>query len=61
MSTNQDKLFTFLSTFNNSFKNKSIYQLIIHLQVIYIYIYICSSFNKFPDFFVQAFKIVVDS
>ena len=25
----------------------------------YIYIYI--SFNKFPDFFVQAFKIVVDS
>ena len=23
--------------------------------------YICSVFNKFPDFFVQAFKIVVDS
>ena len=28
---------------------------------IYIYIYICGVFNKFPDFFVQAFKIVVDS
>ena len=28
---------------------------------IYIYIYICGAFNKFPDFFVQAFKIVVDS
>ena len=36
----------------------------------YIYIYICEcvcvcvcvcAFNKFPDFFVQAFKIVVDS
>ena len=26
-----------------------------------IYIYICCAFNKFPDFFVQAFKIVVDS
>ena len=28
---------------------------------IYIYIYIRSVFNKFPDFFVQAFKIIVDS
>ena len=28
---------------------------------IYIYIYICGVFNTFPDFFVQAFKIVVDS
>ena len=27
----------------------------------YIYIYIRGVFNKFPDFFVQAFKIVVDS
>ena len=26
-----------------------------------IYIYIRGAFNKFPDFFVQAFKIVVDS
>ena len=26
-----------------------------------LYIYIYSAFNKFPDFFVQAFKIVVDS
>ena len=24
-------------------------------------VYICEAFNKFPDFFVQAFKIVVDS
>ena len=28
---------------------------------IYIYIYIYGAFNKFPDFFLQAFKIVVDS
>ena len=28
---------------------------------VYIYIYIRGAFNKFPDFFVQAFKIVVDS
>ena len=28
---------------------------------IYIYIYIRGGFNIFPDFFVQAFKIVVDS
>ena len=33
----------------------------------YIYIYVCvcvcvcGAFNKFPDFFVQAFKILVDS
>ena len=24
-------------------------------------IYVCSAFNKFPDFFVQGFKIAVDS
>ena len=23
--------------------------------------FVCGAFNKFPDFFVQAFKIVVDS
>ena len=36
---------------------------------VYIYIYmcvcvclnVCGAFNKFPDFFVQAFKIVIDS
>ena len=28
---------------------------------IYIYIYIYGEFNKFSDFFVQAFKIVFDS
>ena len=28
---------------------------------IYIYIYILGEVNKFPDFFVQVFKIVVDS
>ena len=27
----------------------------------YIYIYIYSAFNRFPDFFAQEFKIVVDS
>ena len=26
-----------------------------------IYFYICGAYNKFPDFFVQAFKIVIDS
>ena len=31
------------------------------LWIFYIYIYIHGAFNKFPDFFVQAFKIVVDS
>ena len=31
------------------------------LIYIYIYIYIRGVFNKFPDFFVQTFKIVVDS
>ena len=34
---------------------------IIFVRLIYIYIYIRGAFNKFPDFFVQAFKIVVDS
>ena len=24
-------------------------------------VFVCGAFNKFPDFFVQAFKIVVDS
>ena len=28
---------------------------------VYIYIYIYDAFNMFPDIFVQAFKIVVDS
>ena len=28
---------------------------------IYLSIYLCGTFNKFPYFFVQAFKIVVDS
>ena len=33
-----------------------------HIYIyIYIYIYIRGAFNKFPDFFVWAFKIVVDS
>ena len=27
----------------------------------YVFIYIRGAFNKFPDFFVEAFKIVVDS
>ena len=31
------------------------------LLYIYIYIYIRGAFNKFLDFFVQTFKIVVDS
>ena len=33
----------------------------LHYVYVSIYIYICGAFNKFPDFFVQAFKIVVDS
>ena len=27
----------------------------------FIYIYILGAFNKYPDFFIQAFRIVVDS
>ena len=30
-------------------------------MLLYIYIYINGAYNKFSDFFVQAFKIVVDS
>ena len=30
-------------------------------MLICVWTYICSAFNKFPDFFVQAFKIVIDS
>ena len=41
----------------------------LYIYIIYIYIYIYAyshpyirgAFNKFPDFFVQAFKIVIDS
>ena len=37
-----------------------------HLSVcsylfIYLFVHIRGAFNKFPDFFVQAFKIVVDT
>ena len=32
-----------------------------YIRIVYIYIYIRGEFNKFPDFFVEAFKIVVDS
>ena len=42
---------------NELIKNKVTFK----LTNIYIYIYICGKFNKFPDFFVQAIKIVVDS
>ena len=28
---------------------------------IYICVCVCGAFNKFPDFFAQAFKIVIDS
>ena len=37
-----------------SYKQPNIYKF-------YIFTDICGGFNKFPDFFVQAFKIVVDS
>ena len=39
---------------------KDISQAIIRIYI-YIYIYTRCKFNMFPDFFVQAFKIVVDS
>ena len=32
-----------------------------HSELHTSYVYIRGAFNKFPDFFVQAFKIVVDS
>ena len=41
-----------------------VFMLYIHVCLLYIYIYtngIRGAFNKFPDFFVQAFKIVIDS
>ena len=31
------------------------------MHIIYILSVKCRAFNKFPDFFVQAFKIVIDS
>ena len=33
------------------------------MGTVYMYadVYVCGAFNRFPDFFVQAFKIVVDS
>ena len=37
------------------------FQVLLYNTNIYIYIYIYSAFNKFPDFFVQFFRIVVDS
>ena len=37
----------------------SVYELFCWTSSIYIYIYICVAFKKFPDFFVQAFEIVV--
>ena len=50
---------------NNSLKNANLLVDQIILEYIYIYIYMCvcirSAFNKAPEFFVQAFKIVVDS
>ena len=44
--------------------NIYIYIIYIYLSLhiyIYIYIYIRGTFNKFTDFFVQAYKIVTDS
>ena len=39
-----------------------IYIYILYIYIyIYLYIYIRCAFNMFPDFFVQAFKIVVDT
>ena len=37
-----------------------VYKYIYIYTKIHTYIYIRGAFNKFPDFFVQAFKIVVD-
>ena len=43
------------------------YQVILNPSLLswYIYIYVCvcvsGAFNKIPDFFVQAFKIAIDS
>ena len=46
---------------NYSFLKKC-YRQTIHLQIyIYIYIYVRGAYDKFPDFFVWVFKIVVDS
>ena len=48
--------FFFLLSFLSLF---SVCVYIIYIYI-YIYIYICGAFNKIPDFFGQAFKIVID-
>ena len=49
-------------SFNNSFKNKVTNKLLTYKSYIYIYIYIYVVPSiSFQTFFVQAFKIVVDS
>ena len=54
---------TFTELFNKD-ADTNVYicmDIFVTILIIYIYIYIRGVFNKFSDFFVQAFKIVVDS
>ena len=49
-----------LDTFFTHLVYQYTYILIDTIDGIYIFI-LCGAFNKFPEFFVQAFKIVIDS
>ena len=42
-------------------RNVILYFCLSNILFAYIYIYVRGAYDKFPDFFVQAFKIVVDS
>ena len=55
-----DKFIT-TETFNDDFHYKLIKFWIIYFFILFTSIYIHGAFNKFLDFFVQAFKIVVYS
>ena len=46
---------------NYLFTSWTVFEIFRLKENIYIYIYIHGAFNRFPDFFVQAFNIVVDS
>ena len=54
-------IFEYLMEIDKNLKNVDNFSCTEVYIYIYIYIYIRGVFNMFPDFFVQAFKIVVDS
>ena len=54
------KIFGLSQAFNSYFSILYFFDIFIVLSS-YIYMYILGAYNNFPDFFVWAFKIVVDS